>query len=393
MDVLPNIHNVASLWKRQNSPYWFACFTGPRGERLKKSTKQTDRRKALAVCTEWAHAAKQASQGMFTEAQARKVVSEIMLRATGQGASFQSTQAWLENWLAGKEQSKATNTTTRYRQVTRSFIKHLGPRAQLDVAHVSIRDVQAFRAVQQAEGKSARTCNLAMKIIGAAFNSARRQGFITTNPVEALESLPSKSAARETFTSEQLVALLTVSSGEWRAAIIFGYYTGARLLDVARVRWDAIDLPGRCVRYTPRKTGRELLIPLHSELENCLLEMSCPDNGRAFVFPSLAAKAGKGTGGGHGLSATFNRIMTKAKVAGTFTQPQKGKGRATQTLSFHSLRHSFNSAMANAGVAQELRQKLTGHASAEMNAIYTHHQLGSLRGAIEVIPPIEANKR
>jgi hypothetical protein len=44
--------------------------------------------------------------------------------------------------------------------------------------------------------------------------------------------------------------------------------------------------------------------------------------------------------------------------------------------------------MANAGVAQELRQKLTGHASVEMNTQYTHHQLESLRAAVSVIPNI-----
>jgi hypothetical protein len=31
--------------------------------------------------------------------------------------------------------------------------------------------------------------------------------------------------------------------------------------------------------------------------------------------------------------------------------------------------------MANAGVSQEIRMKLTGHVSAEMNKGYTHHEL------------------
>ena len=64
------------------------------------------------------------------------------------------------------------------------------------------------------------------------------------------------------------------------------------------------------------------------------------------------------------------------------------EGRANPSLSFHSFRHSFNSAMANAGVSQEIRQKLTGHASAEMNTIYTHHELEPLRDAIARIPAI-----
>jgi hypothetical protein len=44
--------------------------------------------------------------------------------------------------------------------------------------------------------------------------------------------------------------------------------------------------------------------------------------------------------------------------------------------------------LANAGVAVEIRQKLTGHASAEMNAQYTHHELAPLRAAIAAIPSI-----
>ena len=64
--------------------------------------------------------------------------------------------------------------------------------------------------------------------------------------------------------------------------------------------------------------------------------------------------------------------------------------RSRTSLTFHSLRHSFNSAMANAGVSQEVRQRLTGHASAEMNKLYTHHELAPLRAAISAIPGIAA---
>lgn len=38
---------------------------------------------------------------------------------------------------------------------------------------------------------------------------------------------------------------------------------------------------------------------------------------------------------------------------------------------FHSLRHSFNSAMANAGVSEELRTKLTGRATQAAQEVYS----------------------
>jgi integrase len=87
------------------------------------------------------------------------------------------------------------------------------------------------------------------------------------------------------------------------------------------------------------------------------------------------------------LSGQFAAIMARASIEGTITR-HTAQGRANNSLSFHSLRHSFNSAMANAGVSQEIRQKLTGHASAEMNTRYTHHELAPLRAAISTLPKI-----
>jgi integrase len=147
------------------------------------------------------------------------------------------------------------------------------------------------------------------------------------------------------------------------------------------MRWDAIDWRNKTIRFTPSKTKKPVTIPLHPDLERELLKN--PGIGRAALFPSLA---GKGTGGKHGLSGRYVAIMEKAGIEGKRTQVSGG--RTLSSLSFHSLRHSFNSAMANAGISQEIRQKLTGHTSAETNKVYTHHELESLRAAVAVIPHI-----
>jgi integrase len=84
----------------------------------------------------------------------------------------------------------------------------------------------------------------------------------------------------------------------------------------------------------------------------------------------------------------FKRIMARANIRGRLLREANGAGRSQSSLSFHSLRHTFNATLANAGVPVEIRQKLTSHASAEMNAIYTHHELEPFRAAIAVIPRI-----
>ena len=84
---------MASLWKR-NSPYWVCCFTSGDGQRLKKSTKQRNRQKALSVCIDWERAAQQARQKTLIETQARKVVSDIVERATGEPLVFHTAEDW-----------------------------------------------------------------------------------------------------------------------------------------------------------------------------------------------------------------------------------------------------------------------------------------------------------
>jgi integrase len=202
------------------------------------------------------------------------------------------------------------------------------------------------------------------------------------------------------FTPAQIKALLDASIAklknenpvfeagkDWRGAILFAYYTGARLQDVANVTWNAIDLPGKTITYRAQKTGKLVTIPLHPELETHLLELPGQDSGKAFVFPMLA---GHNTGGRSGLSMTFSRIMERARIASAAIHEKKkgGKGRTVRALTFHSLRHSFNSAMANAGISQEVRMKLTGHSSADMNTGYTHLEMEPLRNAIASIPDI-----
>ena len=381
---------MASLKRSPHGPYWICAYTKANGERAQRSTKQADKDRAWAVCLAWADAEDKARAGTLTEAQARRVITEIVERTTGEPLGFYTAEGWLREWLAGKQQTKKAGTFIRYEHVIEGFIGHLGKRAALNIAHIQARDVKGFRDKELTAGKAGKTANLAVKIVGGAFNAARRQGLIPVNPAEALESLPQQTAEKGTFTDEQVASLLeSAPSEDWRGAMLLGYFTGARLQDVANMPWAAIDLAARTICFLPRKTsrhGKRIVIPVHPQLEAHLMKIAGQDNPEAFLFPSLANKR---TGGAHGLSESFVRIMEKAGIRGSEARPREGKGRAISRLSFHSFRHGFNSAMANQGIAQEVRQLLTGHASAEMNKKYTHHELEPLRNAVQVIPSIK----
>ena len=123
------------------------------------------------------------------------------------------------------------------------------------------------------------------------------------------------------------------------------------------------------------------MIPLHPHLESHLVSLASQDEPAEYIMPGMAAK---GPGGRHGLSEGFKRIMRRA---GLDLQTVKGGGkRNISRRTFHSLRHSFTSELANAGVPEEQRMKLTGHSSKAVHQGYTHHEFETLRNALMNIP-------
>jgi integrase len=376
---------MASVVKdpRGRSPYWIACYTDSTGRRLKKSTKLTNKKNALEVALALEHGEEQARQGVFTEARLRDLLEQTLERVVGVPVQHYTIETWLHWWHERKSKARPASAE-RYGQVVRDFIESLGARAKLPLEHIDAdKDVLAFRNAEIKRGVSNKTANLAVKIISMAFHDALRQGKIKFNPCVGLDALQEDAAEREPFTSEEIKQLLKSAKGDWKAAILFAYYTGARLSDIASMQWSAIDLDKRLISFTPKKTkrGKKVLrIPLHPDLEKELLNN--PGVGNAPLFPSLI---GRRSGGAHGLSSAFAAIMRTAGVHGEVIR-HTAKGRGNRTKSFHSLRHSFNSALANAGIARELRQVLTGHASERMNEIYTHRELEPLRDAIGTLP-------
>ena len=90
-------------------------------------------------------------------------------------------------------------------------------------------------------------------------------------------------------------------------------------------------------------------------------------------------------------AATFRALIDKAGIVCTVKAGKGTKGRKVYSVGYHSLRHSFNSDLANLGVSQELRQKLIGHASEAVNEGYTTVELKTLRDAIHKLPNLQTN--
>jgi integrase len=380
---------MASLHKdpRGKSPFYYCAFTLPDGRRTFRSTRLTDRKKAWGVALEWEKAADRGRGGTFTEAQARKVLN-VILESTGQSPMQSETiRDYFTHWLTGKELANKPRTAERYAIVVERFLANLGPRAAYPLSALTVRDLEQFRDESTRQGKASKTIALEIKVLRTVLNGARRQGLMLVNPAEAVALAAVVSHTRDVFAPAQIQLLLAAANDEWRTAILCGYYLGARMMDVTNLKMGNVDLLAGTVKYVQRKTGKEVTVPLHSDLEAHLSKLA-GDDPHAYLCPILQQRS---VGGRTGLSQTFTRIMREAGVDQQQVEGKGKKGRMFSKVSYHSLRHSFVSALANAGVSAEVRKKLTGHASENEHQKYTHLELKPLQEAIATLPSLIVN--
>jgi integrase len=377
---------MASVHRRPASQYWHAAFRAPDGRLILRSTKCVDRSKALAAAFEFERAVNLAKANNLVEAQARKIVADIMERAGSEETLRAPTVAdYLHQWLASKQARKSANTGSRYQTAVEKFLTVLGDRQQKPLTALTAYDVERYLNARTKEKLAPRTIVLCVKIIRTALNAARRQGLIPTNPAEAVELPKVRGMERGTFTPEEVKILVDTAQGDWQTLILLAYYTGARLSDCCRMAWADVDLSAGTLTYTQAKTGEKVTVPLHSDLLAHLETLAGTDKPEVFIMPHMA---GLKPGGRHGLSESFKRIMRKA---GLDIGKVKSAGvRQLSRRTFHALRHSFTSALANQGVAAEVRMKLTGHKTESVHRGYTHHELEKLRAAVEKIPSLNS---
>jgi integrase len=395
------------------SPYWICVCSVSRDGRPKRIWRTTKirvrplggelkadgkpvtgrdlRLKAEQVCQAIERSIRLERQGEVTETNLRRILSETLERVEGRSLAHPSVAEWLEQWIETRRGAISEGTRLKYVQVKDAFLHSLGRRRDAKLGSVGLKDFLQFRNQLLAEGRTPQTVDqLVRKVLSSPFALAVRLGLLSSNPLASLPALKSTRIEKGVFTAREVSKLLVVATPDWRGAILVGYFTGARLKDVCNLRWGNVDLEKQLITFRAGKTGQLITVAIHPELEEHLLSRKISDDTQTFLFGSLAGKSGAGKSG---LSMAFKRIMEKAGVEAGIARLSSGaKGRSFSLRSFHSLRHSFISALANSGVSSELRRRLSGHASEEMHAVYTHHELETIRQAVWAIPRLPAKE-
>jgi integrase len=394
--MLWNCYGMPSVHRDPRCPkgVWYCAYHLADGRRAFRSTGKRNKREAEIVCHAWQQAENEAAGGELTKDRVAEILNETLKRIGSTTIERISVKTWLEEWLSSKEQvSEATRLG--YEQAVREFLEYLGSLGLTRrLEAITEGDIRGFIIKLREEGRSAGTINkLVRKYLSVPFEKARKLGKIRFNPVMATDPEKVDSVTRDTFTPEQVARLVAVADRDWQGAILLAYATGARLQDIANLRWSGLDVGNGIVTFTERKTGRKAVLGLHRDFLDWIARGPARDDPEAFVFTSLANRSGAGR---NGLSRAFEAIMRRAGIEGRLIRKRSGdKGRSLRSLSFHSFRHSAASSVFNQAALKGITRRVTNHAAGGIVDRYIHHDLEAIREATKLIPrlPLITNEQ
>ncbi|MBO5906233.1 MAG: tyrosine-type recombinase/integrase [Kiritimatiellae bacterium] len=259
----------------------------------------------------------------------------------------------------------------------------------IEVRHVNAKMVEAYMRDLR-DGRAASTYNNRLCVLREMFRVLMRVARAKSNPFDDIKLLTDDSHTRRELTIEELQRLVTCANrvgGEWRKLFAVGIYTGLRLGDCCRLEWKTVDVPRSIIQLIPSKTrkyahGKPITIPIHPVLSQVLQETPIVER-TGYVFPTIAGYYNYSR---PKVSYQIQKIFNAAGIVTSVTV--EGRKAKAPEATFHSLRHTFVSLSANAGVPLHIVQSIVGHESTSMTRHYYHENERALRQAVAAIPCI-----
>lgn len=253
-----------------------------------------------------------------------------------------------------------------------NFIKGEG----LAIADVRLSHLETFAATIHEFGVSATSQARILSGVRSFFRFLVLDGVLADDPAELLESPAVGEHLPEVLTTEEVDRMeASIDLSKWegqrnRAIIEVLFSCGLRVSELVNLRFSDVSLKDKFLRIVG-KGGKERLVPISDaalrEIQLWLFDrnlMNIKPGEQEYVFLNRR--------GAH-LTRTMILIMIKrtAEEAGI-----------TKTVSPHTLRHSFATALLKGGANLRAIQEMLGHENIKTTQIYTHIDVTTLRDEI-----------
>ena len=399
------------------SPYWQAHYILANGEPRRKSTGLRVKRRAKELADEWQ---RQQIKARNMQSEGAKRRAEIIIAMTSEinrkgildnkryeeyleelnsveNPDFKQSPPVRKSickWLANRMLQVHQSTYESYELNIGFVIEAMGEIGDKPIRKLTYEDLdqtkQELIRVAKERNIRNRTTNYKLQLLKSFITHCYKTKIIESNIGLQLEFLPEQDSIKKLpFTEDEIESLMQACSADWKGAILFGYQTGLRIGNIAKLRWEDFNfkwdgkgryrkLIGGRFEVTPVKQRKkkevvEQSYPLTESMMNYLQFIGVKKKGFVFVEVATMHKSS--------LTHSFDRIMKRANVKKKLSKEEGDKLNGSR--SFHSLRHSFNTFLSSSGVPQSIRMHLCGHTSKKVNNTYDHPSEEVIEDAIK----------
>lgn len=273
------------------------------------------------------------------------------------------------------ERGYSPNTVEAYKHDLEWLLGYLEQEG-VDPLSVKLEDLEHFAAMLSDHGISVKSQARILSGVRSFYRYLVLDGYLDVDPTELLESPHLPQHLPEYLSTEEVDALensidLTSNEGHRNRAIIEVFFScGLRVSELTNLKLSDLFLTQGFIRVNG-KGGKQRLVPI-SERAIHELELWFDDRRQMNIKPGEEDYVFLNRRGHH-LTRTMILIMVKrqAEAAGI-----------KKTISPHTLRHSFATALLKGGADLRIIQELLGHADLGTTEIYTHMDDESLRQEI-----------
>lgn len=346
------------LYKRNDSPYWWASYTDAGGRRTRRSTGTADRREAEAILAKWRV---EAHRERHWDEQPPRTFDEVMLTyLQGPAATHRAAD---RSKLAARHLYEAFSGTE---------MDAIGP-----------ADIRAYTDARLAAGAQPATINRELVLLSAAINYARKElGWEIQNPVSGRKLKEPEGRVRW-ITREEAEALIRAAEAEPKAPhladfIRLALHTGMRRGEMLGLEWRRVDLQVGLVHLEAEhtKSARRRSVPLNATARAALIGRArfraenCPDS--HWVFCNRV---------GERIRSVKRSFATACRRAGI------------EDFRIHDLRHTCAAWLVSAGAPLSEVRDLLGHSSVTVTERYAHLAPENVRAAVTLLEQDDGERK
>ena len=307
-----------------------------------------------------------------------KIKNKIYERKYGKTSASRSFANFVESTYL--PWAKATKRSSRDDVLhAKVFCRHFGNKNVSEIDHQMIEEFKIERMksiTRYGRTRKPASVNRELAILSGIFRMAVDYHEITDNPCRKVQSLPENNQRTRHLSFEEedrLFAKLTGEREYLRPLVTVAIYAGPRRGELLNLRWLNVDFGLNLINFTETKTNRDRSVPMEPIVREALLELSEQAGNAEFVF-------------------------TNPHTGTRFTDIKKSFSAACReagitNFTFHDLRHTFGTRLADAGVDVVKIKELMGHASIVTTMRYIHATDQGKRAAIVVLSEYRQNRR